>query len=98
MEGKLGTAATLAAAKREKAKKEADARAARRGKKKAAAQKKKKNDDDDNNEDAEEMPAVGQHTGEMDARMLSALITGVRRAFPFVAAEEVEPLIEAHAG
>jgi ribosome biogenesis protein MAK21 len=105
MEGKVGTAATLAAAKREKAKKEADARAARRGKKKAAAQKKKnKNNDDDNNDDDEEDGeekedvAGGQHSGEMDARMLSALITGVRRAFPFVAAEEVEPLIEAHAG
>jgi ribosome biogenesis protein MAK21 len=34
----------------------------------------------------------------MDSRMLSALITGVRRAFPYVAPEEVEPLIEAHAG
>eukprot|EP00887_Chlorella_sp_A99_P005084 scaffold25.g5084.t1 len=39
-----------------------------------------------------------QHSGELDARMLSALITGVRRAFPYVPPEEVEPLIEAHAG
>jgi ribosome biogenesis protein MAK21 len=102
MEGKVGTAATLAAAKREKAKKEADARAARRGKKKAAAQKKKnKEDEDDEKEDdgeEKELISAGQQSGEMDARMLSALITGVRRAFPFVAAEEVEPLIEAHAG
>ena len=29
--------------------------------------------------------------------MLSALITGVRRAFPFVAAEDVDPLIARHA-
>jgi ribosome biogenesis protein MAK21 len=34
--------------------------------------------------------------GELDARMLSALITGVRRAFPYVEASEVEPLVEAH--
>ena len=33
----------------------------------------------------------------MDARMLSALVAGVRRAFPFVAADAVEPLIDAHA-
>ena len=33
----------------------------------------------------------------VDARMLSALIAGVRRAFPYVAPEAVEPLIEAHA-
>ncbi len=33
----------------------------------------------------------------MDARMLSALVAGIRRAFPFVAAEAVEPLIDTHA-
>ena len=33
----------------------------------------------------------------MDARMLSALVAGVRRAFPFVAPDAVEPLIDAHA-
>ena len=54
----------------------------------------KEADDDDNDDGAQQQ----QRGGEMDARMLSALITGVRRAFPFVAAEEVEPLIEAHAG
>jgi ribosome biogenesis protein MAK21 len=37
-----------------------------------------------------------QQAGELDARMLSALITGVRRAFPFVEAEKVEPLVESH--
>lgn len=33
----------------------------------------------------------------MDARMLSAIITGVRRAFPYVDSEQVEPLIDRHA-
>lgn len=33
---------------------------------------------------------------EMDARMLGALITGVRRAFPFVASDEVEGLVQRH--
>lgn len=28
--------------------------------------------------------------------MLSALITGVRRAFPYVESDKVEPMIEAH--
>jgi ribosome biogenesis protein MAK21 len=40
--------------------------------------------------------ALQQAAGELDARMLSALITGVRRAFPYVDAEKVEPLIEVH--
>lgn len=39
---------------------------------------------------------AAQNEAEMDARMLSALITGVRRAFPYVAAEEVEPLVDEH--
>ncbi len=34
---------------------------------------------------------------ELNARMLSALIAGVRRAFPYVSAESVDPLIDAHA-
>eukprot|EP01025_Chloroclados_australasicus_P051638 TRINITY_DN6023_c0_g1_i4.p1 TRINITY_DN6023_c0_g1~~TRINITY_DN6023_c0_g1_i4.p1 ORF type:complete len:555 (+),score=132.22 TRINITY_DN6023_c0_g1_i4:115-1779(+) len=33
----------------------------------------------------------------MDARMLSAIITGVRRAFPFVLAEKAEDLVQRHA-
>lgn len=33
---------------------------------------------------------------ELDARILSAIIAGVRRAFPFVATEDVQPLIEKH--
>ena len=101
MEGKVGTVATLAAQKKEKAQRLADAWAAKRGKKKAGklkagkkVEEEKEDDDDDNDDGAQQQ----QRGGEMDARMLSALITGVRRAFPFVAAEEVEPLIEAHAG
>jgi hypothetical protein len=31
---------------------------------------------------------------EVDARLLSGLITGVRRAFPYVMPEDVEPLVE----
>jgi len=42
-------------------------------------------------------PFCGQDEG-VDARMLSALVAGVRRAFPFVAPDAVEPLIDAHAG
>lgn len=34
---------------------------------------------------------------EVDARILGALIAGVRRAFPFVAPDRVEPLVESHA-
>ncbi len=33
---------------------------------------------------------------EVDARILSAIIAGVRRAFPFVATDDVQPLIERH--
>lgn len=33
---------------------------------------------------------------ELDARILSAIIAGVRRAFPFVATQDVQPLIEKH--
>ncbi|GIL62556.1 hypothetical protein Vafri_16644, partial [Volvox africanus] len=34
---------------------------------------------------------------EVDARLLSGLITGVRRAFPFVQPDDVEPLVESSA-
>ena len=33
---------------------------------------------------------------ELDARILGAIIAGVRRAFPFVAAGDVEPLVQRH--
>ena len=33
---------------------------------------------------------------ELDARILGAIIAGVRRAFPFVAADDVEPLVQRH--
>ncbi|MEW5300806.1 MAG: hypothetical protein WDW36_003711 [Sanguina aurantia] len=35
---------------------------------------------------------------EMDARIMSGLIAGVRRAFPYVSSEDVEPLIDKHSG
>ncbi|GIM15448.1 hypothetical protein Vretimale_18225, partial [Volvox reticuliferus] len=35
---------------------------------------------------------------EIDARLLSSLITGVRRAFPYVQPDDVEPLVEESAG
>eukprot|EP00899_Mesostigma_viride_P015893 jgi/Mesvir1/24304/Mv10992-RA.3 len=34
---------------------------------------------------------------ELDSRLLSALLTGINRAFPYVSADAIEPLIEAHA-
>lgn len=82
LDGKLGTAAELAKAANERNQKRAQERATKKGKKHA-----KKVEEEH-----------GQHSGEIDARLLSAVITGVRRAFPFVEAEDVEPLIEAHAG
>ena len=33
---------------------------------------------------------------DVDARILSAIIAGVRRAFPFVVTEDIQPLIEKH--
>lgn len=99
MEGKVGTAASLAGAAKEKAAKEAAAYAARRGKKKAGAAKEARGGKKETEGKEESMnQGDGRGSGEMDARMLSALITGVRRAFPYVAPDEVEPLIEAHSG
>jgi ribosome biogenesis protein MAK21 len=58
---------------------------------------KQQGDDGDDGKAAEGGDAASQQAaGELDARMLSALITGVRRAFPYVDAEKVEPLIEVH--
>ncbi len=39
------------------------------------------------------MPPSSQVTA-MDSRMLSGILTGVRRAFPYVQPEDVEPLVE----
>lgn len=95
-EGKLGTVAKLAAAAQERVEKQAKERAARKGKKKAAPaappQQRKGGHADNDLKNQQQ-----QRSGEMDARMLSALITGVRRAFPYVTLEEVEPLVQAHA-
>jgi len=97
MEGKLGTAASLRDAKAEKAEKARRDKAMRRGKKKfvkggGKAGGKGSNDDKDGAAGA----LYNERHGTMDSRMLSALITGIRRAFPYVSSEEVEPLIDAH--
>lgn len=42
------------------------------------------------------MALLAVQAEEVDARILSAIIAGVRRAFPFVATEDVQPLIEKH--
>ncbi|CAG9465631.1 unnamed protein product [Pedinophyceae sp. YPF-701] len=39
-----------------------------------------------------------QSAAEIDARILSAILTGLNRAFPYVAAEEVEPILEEYSG
>ncbi|KAI3423892.1 hypothetical protein D9Q98_009726 [Chlorella vulgaris] len=88
LDGKIGTAAQLNKAQQDKA---ADAAA----KKKRGEAAKAKAADAARLE--AEAASKADTSGEMDGRMLSALITGVRRAFPYVPAEEVEPLIEAHA-
>ncbi|WPT12707.1 Ribosome biogenesis protein NOC1 [Picochlorum sp. SENEW3] len=86
IDGVLGTSASIAQAKQEKKEKRQQEKALKRGKKKANANGKE-----------EEKTVTGDRKGAMDSRMLSALITGIRRAFPYVSAEEVEPLIDAHA-
>jgi ribosome biogenesis protein MAK21 len=62
----------------------------------SSSRKQKQQDDDDSKHVEGGDAASQQAAGELDARMLSALITGVRRAFPYVDSEKVEPLIEAH--
>ena len=42
------------------------------------------------------MPLLTIQADDGDARILSAIIAGVRRAFPFVATDDVQPLIEKH--
>lgn len=83
IEGSLGTAASIAHAKEEKTEKRRREKAMKRGKKKLV-------------KETEAKTITGDRQGAMDSRMLSALITGIRRAFPYVAADEIEPLIEAH--
>ena len=41
-------------------------------------------------------PQVQTQAQEVDSRILSGIIAGVRRAFPFVASDDVQPLIEEH--
>ncbi|KAL4421400.1 hypothetical protein ABPG75_010691 [Micractinium tetrahymenae] len=90
LDGKIGTAAQLSKAQQDKA----AAEAARKKKGEAA---KARADEAARQKAAEAAAAAKDQSGEMDGRMLSALITGVRRAFPYVPPDEVEPLIEAHA-
>ncbi len=111
MEGKLGTAASIAQAKHEKEEKHRRDKAVKRGKKKFMNKGGGRNGgkngngnyggkssgDRDGDEQGEEGTGkFGDRQGAMDSRMLSALITGIRRAFPYVSPEEVEPLIDAH--
>ena len=99
MEGKLGTAASLREAKEEKVEKARREKAMKRGKKKfvkGGSGDKRKGKDGGNNGDQADGAMYTDRQGTMDSRMLSALITGIRRAFPYVASEEVEPLIDAH--
>lgn len=102
MEGKLGTAASIAQAKHEKEEKQRRVKAVKRGKKKfmdkGGGKNVGKNSSarDGSEQDDEGTGKFGDRQGTMDSRMLSALITGIRRAFPYVAPEEVEPLIDAH--
>lgn len=91
LDGKIGTAAQLAKAQADKA---AEAAAKR---KKGEAAKARAAEEARQKAAAAAAASSQQGSGEMDSRMLSALITGVRRAFPYVPADEVEPLIEAHA-
>ncbi|KAI3455663.1 hypothetical protein Pfo_012326 [Paulownia fortunei] len=42
------------------------------------------------------MKATSQSHVEMDSRLLSALLTGVNRAFPFVSSDEADDVIEVH--
>lgn len=83
IDGSLGTAASIAQAKEEKLDKRRKEKAIKRGKKKLV-------------KESEPKVITGDRQGLMDSRMLSALITGVRRAFPYVRTDEIEPLIEAH--
>jgi ribosome biogenesis protein MAK21 len=102
MEGKLGTAASIAQAKQEKEEKRRHDKATKRGKKKfvGGVARGRNTGADAKSRGEEQQSGAGNRfsdrQGTMDSRMLSALITGIRRAFPYVASEEVEPLIDAH--
>jgi len=87
IDGALGTAATIARAATEKKEEKRNLRAQKRGKKRSRR-----------GSSGNEKEMVGDRDGELDSRMLSALITGIRRAFPFVTTDEIEPLINEHAG
>lgn len=90
--GTLGTVATIAKIAEESSENKSKEKAHKRGKKHAKRSRKVDTSKRDNDE------RKNQREGDIDSRMLSALITGIRRAFPFVRQEEIEPLIEVHAG
>jgi ribosome biogenesis protein MAK21 len=99
IQGRIGTIAAQRDSLQAKAQSQSQAHAARRGKKKVSV----KGSQQVTGLEAKEGQEHGKKDtsspqgGEVDSRMLAALITGVRRAFPFVPAQDVEPLIEAHA-
>lgn len=99
IQGRIGTIAVQRDSFRAKAQSQAQARAARRGKKKASVKDLQQEDGGltEDQDQADRGSLSSTQLGEVDSRMLAALITGVRRAFPFVPAQDVEPLIEAHA-
>uniref|UniRef100_A0A383VK77 CCAAT-binding factor domain-containing protein n=1 Tax=Tetradesmus obliquus TaxID=3088 RepID=A0A383VK77_TETOB len=111
LEGRVGNAAVrqqqaeeAAAARKGKGRWRDGGKAGKNGGKQAAFKSKlnrKKQggggDEEDDSKHVDGGDAASQAAaGELDSRMLSALITGVRRAFPYVDSEKVEPLIEAH--
>ncbi|XP_024383278.1 protein SLOW WALKER 2 [Physcomitrium patens] len=63
-----------------------------KGKKKFSNYKKRKN----KGEGVNGKPDVAPVAAEIDARLLSALLTGVNRAFPYVATDDVNSIIEEH--
>jgi ribosome biogenesis protein MAK21 len=94
LDGKVGTAASLAAGAKERAAAGAAADAARKGRKRPTKAALRAAEAAATASAAAATAAAG---GEVDARMLGALLAGVRRAFPFVEPAEVEPLVAAHA-
>jgi hypothetical protein len=95
MEGKVGNAADAKVAHEAKAVKQQEAfKKARR--KQAGEQQGQHGKGKGKQPSKPPKPSKAPTAEELDARMLGALITGVRRGFPYVPAEEVEPLIEKH--
>jgi hypothetical protein len=94
MEGKLGKGAE--AAKAHEARVEAQKAAFKKARRRDSAKQGGQGGKGGKQPSRPPKPARAPTTEELDARMLGALITGVRRAFPYVPSEDVEPLIEKH--